>query len=163
MAGRAVIDGESFKVALGQDYPKLDIAINNIISQGLARLIDSEYAANMIRCTGSPWRFESERIRELSPREVEVFILLGLGFSNARAGRVLEVTERTVKTHVGRILRKLELESRLQIGLAALVQLTEPANATPLLEAIQVPRSAGCAYSPAELTLTPCADSSAAS
>jgi hypothetical protein len=73
VAGRAVIDGERFKVTLGQlgqEYTRVDVSVNDVISQGLARLIDSEYAANIIRCTGSPWRFECERIRELSPREV---------------------------------------------------------------------------------------------
>jgi DNA-binding NarL/FixJ family response regulator len=66
-----------------------------------------------------PWRFSIERLRDLSPREHEVFLLLGLGLSNRSISHVLGVTERTVKAHVGRVLGKLTLESRLQAGLAA--------------------------------------------
>jgi DNA-binding CsgD family transcriptional regulator len=75
---------------------------------------------------------ESECISLLSPRELDVFILLGLGYSNARIGRWLGITERTVKTHVGHIIIKLGLESRLQIGLVAQVHIQ---SALPLLAA----------------------------
>jgi DNA-binding NarL/FixJ family response regulator len=55
----------------------------------------------------------------LSPRELEVFRLLSTGLSNRQLSRSLGITERTVKAHVGSIMRKLGLESRLQVGLAA--------------------------------------------
>lgn len=59
------------------------------------------------------------RIRHLTEREFEVFILLGRGMSNQAISRLLLVTERTVKAHVTRVLAKLQLESRLQAGLVA--------------------------------------------
>lgn len=59
------------------------------------------------------------RIRHLTEREFEVFILLGRGLSNQAISRLLLVTERTVKAHVTRVLAKLQLDSRLQAGLVA--------------------------------------------
>jgi DNA-binding NarL/FixJ family response regulator len=57
----------------------------------------------------------------LSAREKTVFQLLGTGYDNRSIARELEVSERTVKRHVTVILTKLQLESRLQAGLAALL------------------------------------------
>ncbi|MFJ6796902.1 response regulator transcription factor [Streptomyces sp. NPDC091268] len=59
------------------------------------------------------------RIRHLTEREFEVFVLLGRGLSNQAISRLLLVTERTVKAHVTRVLAKLQVDSRLQAGLVA--------------------------------------------
>ncbi len=61
------------------------------------------------------------RTPTLSPRELAVFELLGLGYDNRTLARTLQVSERTAKRHVTAILTKLGLESRLQAGLAALL------------------------------------------
>lgn len=66
------------------------------------------------------------RISSLSPRELAVFELLGRGYDNRSVARILRVSERTAKRHVTAILAKLELESRLQAGLAALLALLWP-------------------------------------
>lgn len=60
-------------------------------------------------------------IRTLSPRERVIFQLLGRGHDNRSLARVLGISERTVKRHITAILRKLRLESRLQVGLVALM------------------------------------------
>jgi DNA-binding CsgD family transcriptional regulator len=57
----------------------------------------------------------------LTHRERVVFRLLGFGYDNRSIARELEISERTVKRYVTGILAKLELESRLQAGLAALI------------------------------------------
>ena len=60
------------------------------------------------------------RVASLTTRERQVFALLGAGYSNRQLARTLGITERTVKAHIGSIMTKLCLESRLQVGLAAL-------------------------------------------
>ena len=54
---------------------------------------------------------------KLSEREVEVADLIAGGRSNKEIAQALEISEPTVKKHVGHILSKLKLQDRLQIGL----------------------------------------------
>jgi NarL family two-component system response regulator LiaR len=55
----------------------------------------------------------------LTHREIDVLKLIGEGLSNRDISQVLEISENTVISHVGRILNKLELDNRTQAALYA--------------------------------------------
>jgi DNA-binding NarL/FixJ family response regulator len=59
------------------------------------------------------------RLAGLTEREVEVLRELATGRSNAEIGAALFLSEATVKTHVTRILAKLQLRDRVQAVVAA--------------------------------------------
>ena len=54
---------------------------------------------------------------DLSDRETQVAELIANGRSNKEIAQALDISEPTVKKHVGHILGKLRLQDRLQIGL----------------------------------------------
>ncbi len=53
----------------------------------------------------------------LTPREREIAMLVGEGVSNKIIARRLDITERTVKAHLGAVFSKLGLPGRLQLAL----------------------------------------------
>ena len=53
---------------------------------------------------------------QLSQRELQVLKLIAQGFSNKEIGDSLVIAEKTVKSHVGSILAKLELNDRTQVA-----------------------------------------------
>ena len=57
------------------------------------------------------------RLEELNEREREIAVAVGEGKSNAEISATLYLSVPTVKTHVSRILTKLDLNNRVQIAL----------------------------------------------
>lgn len=58
-------------------------------------------------------------IDDLTERELDVMRLVAKGMSNAEIAEALYLGEATVKTHVGRILAKLDLRDRVQVVVVA--------------------------------------------
>jgi DNA-binding NarL/FixJ family response regulator len=78
--------------------------------------LDAAVARDVSRALREPRPFGMEA---LTDRERDVLALIGCGLSNREIAARLTLSERTARTHVSNILRKLELESRTQAALAA--------------------------------------------
>jgi DNA-binding NarL/FixJ family response regulator len=61
----------------------------------------------------------ADRLSELTSRELDVLRLVAAGKPNKQIAAELGISERTARTHVSRILRKLRLSSRTQAALWA--------------------------------------------
>ena len=91
---------------------------DTILSQAaLTHLIDAA-----TRLAPSP-RPDEHTLNQLTDRERSVARAVAKGLSNAQIAAELSISVTTVKTHIGRILEKLEVSNRVQI--AALVQRSE--------------------------------------
>jgi DNA-binding NarL/FixJ family response regulator len=93
-----------------------------LIDPSITRRLISRFAL-----ASRPADIAPPELDELTPRELDVFRLVARGLSNAEIARELVIEENTVKTHVSRILTKLDLRDRVQ----AVVMAYESGFATP--------------------------------
>ncbi|GAA5201638.1 response regulator transcription factor [Rugosimonospora acidiphila] len=80
-----------------------------LLAPSVTRLLIADFAARP-----RPGRPRPAVLDTLTPRELEVLRLIARGRSNAEIAGTLVVAEQTVKTHVGRVLSKLDLRDRAQ-------------------------------------------------
>jgi DNA-binding NarL/FixJ family response regulator len=85
----------------------------------LAPLLSAATLTEQFCSQPSPGDGTPAQLAELTPRELEVLTLVGRGLSNTGIAGRLVVAETTVKTHVARILSKLDLRDRAQAVVAA--------------------------------------------
>jgi DNA-binding NarL/FixJ family response regulator len=97
------------------------LAAVRVVARGDALLDPAVTRAVIEDYAGKPRRRDdlAEKLRDLTPRELEVLRLLARGLSNAEIANELIVSDGTVKTHVGRILQKLDLRDRVQAVILA--------------------------------------------
>lgn len=71
-------------------------------------------------------------LRHLTPRELEVLVLMAYGMSNREIAEHLVLGDATVKTHVSRVLMKLRLRDRTHaVVMAYQSRLVEPGTVPP--------------------------------
>ena len=85
-----------------------------LVSPSVMRRLIADFVAQPQRVRADPVSLDV-----LTPREREVLRLLARGLSNAEISTTLVVAPQTTKTHVGHILRKLNLRDRAQAVVAA--------------------------------------------
>lgn len=86
-----------------------------LIAPAVTRRLIAEFAGRTVRkSTADPAALDT-----LTRREREVLSCLGEGLSNAEIAARLDMAEATVKTHVSRLLGKLDLRSRVQAAVLA--------------------------------------------
>ena len=107
-----------------KDTPPLElIAAIRIVAAGEAMLSPTITRKLIDHFSSDPrvdrQRQAQQRIRGLTPREQETLVAVGRGLSNAEIGRQLFLSEGTVKTHVSRLLLKLDAANRVQVAILA--------------------------------------------
>jgi DNA-binding NarL/FixJ family response regulator len=99
---------------LKDDPPEQLIAAVRTIAAGDA-LLSPSVTRNVIRhFTQLNRQPAPTAVGALTGREMDVFRLIARGLSNAEIGRELFISDTTVKTHVTRLLQKLEVRDRAQ-------------------------------------------------
>ena len=99
---------------LKDDPPEQLLAAIRIVAGGEALLSPAITKRVIKQFARIPQPAPPEQLGDLTERELDVFRLIARGLSNAEIGRELYISETTVKTHVTRVLQKLELRDRVQ-------------------------------------------------
>jgi DNA-binding NarL/FixJ family response regulator len=85
-----------------------------MLSSAITRRLIDRFADDPPQSTGTPPAFKA-----LTDRELDILRHIARGLSNTEIANVLFIGESTVKTHVVRILTKLDLRDRTQAAVAA--------------------------------------------
>jgi DNA-binding NarL/FixJ family response regulator len=85
----------------------------SVLAPALVRRLIAAYVKTPAIARKPAW------LDSLTPREVEVLVAVGRGLSNAEIGAELYMSAATAKTHVGRLLTKLDSRDRTHLVIAA--------------------------------------------
>ena len=99
---------------LKDDPPEQLIAAVRTVAAGDALLSPIITKRVIKQFTRLPRATAPKALDELTTREREVFRLIARGLSNAEIAQELYISDTTVKTHVTRVLKKLNLRDRVQ-------------------------------------------------
>ena len=102
--------------------PEQLVAAIEVISQGEALLsptITRRVISEFVKGTGPKPQAQFPRLQDLTAREREVLTLVARGWSNAEIAERLYLSPATAKTHVGRLLTKLQARDRTQLVVIA--------------------------------------------
>lgn len=75
----------------------------------------SEVVGATFRALGGGLADQASVLAELTARERDVVLAVAAGHTNKEVARALEITERTVKAHLGAAYRKLGVRDRMQL------------------------------------------------
>lgn len=103
--------------------PEQIVAAVRAVAVGRPMLSPSIAAQLIARVASDPSRERTQqakaRLDRLTEREREVALAIGQGLSNAEIAQLLHMSIPTVKSHVGRLFTKLDLDNRVQVALCA--------------------------------------------
>jgi DNA-binding NarL/FixJ family response regulator len=115
-AMRAGASGFLLKDMQGEDI----VTAIRQVARGADALLAPALTRRLVdRFAGGPTRSTTADLDGLTDREIDVLRLLGRGLSNAEIASELFIGETTVKTHVARVLMKLNLRDRVQAAILA--------------------------------------------
>ncbi len=97
-------------------------------AQGKVQLVP-EAARMLMREVRLPESKEERGVDALTARETDVLRLVAGGYANKEIARSLDISDKTVKTHVSSVLSKLGVQSRTQAALFAARTGLVPADA----------------------------------
>lgn len=98
---------------------ELVAAIKAVANGGV--YLGAQVASELLNRVGSEKEIITEKLPEpLTHRELEVLKQLGRGLGNREIAAELNLSEKTVKTHVANIFQKLQVTSRTQAALFAI-------------------------------------------
>jgi DNA-binding NarL/FixJ family response regulator len=112
-AARAIRGGASGFILKDAD-PELLLAAIRAVHSG-SSVIAASATRELFEHFGERAATRPPEFDSLTPREREIFVLAARGLSNSEIAKAEFLSEATVKTHISRVLAKLELRDRVQL------------------------------------------------
>jgi len=123
------IEGDALATAIGRVMRGDNVVAPELTSKLVSAFKGATPAGDPPPDPGPPTA-ATNRLDSLSPREREILRGIARGASNKEIGQELGIAETTVKIHVQHILRKLDVNSRVQAAVLASTQFASE-TATP--------------------------------